>query len=856
MSETYRSPAGNDAVRGILEVTSGEEETGEPESEQNRLRYLVSLACRLLKSDYAAIVTFADDGTSRWHGVDGLRNDDSSRVRFRPGQGIAARVLAAGKPVQVDGIGVEPQYPIDDFPFHASEGGVSSLGVPVFLDNPPHGVLVLGHRSRRTWSEVEVEIATLIAQQCTVALNTMRESAAERTNRIFLERIIENFPGLLMVLGPPDFRILRASSSLAVALPEEFRDPHKYLGKTLAELGKAIGSDNYVRFQPLLQRVMETGEPLILDSYKSESKTLGVTYWNMMCLPIDEVLPGVGRHILLIAYQVTDVVHARQEARRLAQQAQNRADELEAVINQMADGVTLYDADGNARKINPAGQMLLGRGLMPDVKREDYVSAYGFTKLDGEPFAPKELPYRRALAGETVTGVHMMVRRSEDDEVILSISSAPIRNDEGEIVGAVSVFHDVTREKMADRLKDEFLSVVSHELRTPLSAIMGYSDLMLRGVHGSFNERQARALGAVRANANRLLRLINDLLDVSRLEAGSVPMEKEPVDLSEAVERAVTQARVLAAGAAVHISNQVDPELMVPVLADSQKLMQVIENLVTNALKFTPKNGHITLGARLSATDADDPEIMEEAEEGYVAPGQARSVIVMVSDTGAGLREDQLARIWERFYQADSSATRRSGGAGLGLAIVRSLVELQGGQVWARSGGPNKGSRFSFSLPAARSEVVPREKVVSNPAEFSASELEAHGAKTVLVAEDDDDQREIICDMLELEGYRVVVAVDGEEALKLAQAHHPAMIALDVILPRVDGWEVLHRLKSDEATSDIPVLIISVVDQQEFGRKLGADEYLIKPLEPGKLRAAVKRLVPEETATGDEAGVG
>jgi PAS domain S-box-containing protein len=822
-----------------------------PDIEQDRLKYLVSLARRLLKSDYAGLATFTDDGKARWHGVDGLRTDSYAKIVFPPGQGMAARVLAAGKPVQVDGIGVEPDLPLDEFPLHKSEGGLSSLGVPVYMSNPPHGVLVLGHRSRRTWTDDEVEIATLIAQQCAVILNTVRESIAERTNRIFLERIIENFPGLLMVLGPPDFRVLRASSSLAVALPEEFRDPHRYIGKTLAQLGKEIGSSNYERFQPLLKKVMDTGEPLILDSYKSESETLGVTYWNMMCLPIDEVLPGAGRHILLIAYQVTDVVHARQEARRLASQAQSRADELEAVINQMADGVTLYDAEGNARKINPAGQMLLGRGLMPEVKKEDYITTYGFTRLDSEPFASEELPYRRALAGETVTGVHMMVRRSEDEEVILSISSAPIRNAEGEIVGAVSVFHDVTREKMADRLKDEFLSVVSHELRTPLSAIMGYSDLMLRGVHGSFNERQARALGAVRANANRLLRLINDLLDVSRLEAGSVPMDQEPVDLSEIVERAVTQARVLAAGSAVHISNQVDPELMVPVLADSQKLMQVIDNLVTNALKFTPKNGHINLGARLSSFDAGDPEIQEEPEEGYVAPGQARSVIVTVSDTGAGLREDQLARIWERFYQADSSATRRSGGAGLGLAIVRSLIELQGGQVWARSRGPNKGSRFSFSLPAARAEVVAREKVVSNPAEFSASELEAHGAKTVLVAEDDDDQREIICDMLELEGYRVVVASDGEEALKLAQAHRPAMIALDVILPRVDGWEVLHRLKSDEATSDIPVLIISVVDQQEFGRKLGADEYLIKPLEPGKLRAAVKRLVPEEAKSGD-----
>jgi CheY-like chemotaxis protein len=307
---------------------------------------------------------------------------------------------------------------------------------------------------------------------------------------------------------------------------------------------------------------------------------------------------------------------------------------------------------------------------------------------------------------------------------------------------------------------------------------------------------------------------------------------------------------VLAINAGVTVENGVSSKDLALVQADPQKLQQIVENLLTNALKFTPTGGTVRFDAEFAAIAPDDPRIIHAPGED-VNPSLARTLVVHVRDTGAGLREDQIARIWERFYQVDSTATRRAGGAGLGLAIVRSLVELHGGQVWARSGGPNKGSEFSFSLPLAPSTSRQRLKSGADRPTEAVLNYEP-GDRVVLVAEDDADQREIICDMLELDGYKVVVASEGEEAYRLARELKPAMIALDVILPRMDGWEVLHRLRSDEATSSIPVLIISVVDQEEFGRKLGANEYLIKPLEPGRLRSAVRRLMPDETT---DAGV-
>ena len=400
------------------------------------------------------------------------------------------------------------------------------------------------------------------------------------------------------------------------------------------------------------------------------------------------------------------------------------------------------------------------------------------------------------------------------------------------------------------------MSVVSHELRTPLSAIMGYSDLMLRGLHGALNERQTRALNAVRANADRLLRLINDLLDVSKLESGVSPVELMPVNLAGVVSRTIAQTRVLAVNAGVTIHNEISQAELPQVMADEAKLQQVLENLLSNAIKFTPSGGSILFKAVPSELDAADAALLEQDEIAVPGAGeQPMSLVVSVTDTGAGLDQDELTRIWDRFYQVDSSAKRRSGGTGLGLAIVRSLIELHGGQAWVKSEGAHMGSTFSFSLPVAQGGPYSPGEADTQQFGQAVGGMNAN-LQTVLIVEDDTDQREIICDMLEMDGYRVVVAADGEEALRLAQEVKPAAIALDVVLPRRDGWEVLNRLKREPATRDIPVLIISVVDQQEFGKSLGADEYLVKPLEASNLRTVVRRLLGASYGTQNERPAG
>ena len=240
----------------------------------------------------------------------------------------------------------------------------------------------------------------------------------------------------------------------------------------------------------------------------------------------------------------------------------------------------------------------------------------------------------------------------------------------------------------ADRLKDEFMAVVSHELRTPLTAITGYSDIMLRKLSGPLNERQERQVGGIRDAARRLLALINDLLDVSKLEAGTLDLHLTALDAATVIERSVAAVRVIAVTKGVSVRATEVPKDIPPVRADDERLQQILSNLLVNAIKFTPQGGTVSISASCA-----------------VGP-QAQEIVFRVEDTGVGLTPGQAARVWDRFYQAESSSTRRFGGAGLGLSIVRRLAELHGGHVDATSDGVDLGSVFAVHLPAARSDEV------------------------------------------------------------------------------------------------------------------------------------------------------
>ena len=355
---------------------------------------------------------------------------------------------------------------------------------------------------------------------------------------------------------------------------------------------------------------------------------------------------------------------------------------LEAIFSQMVDGVVIADESGAVLEVNAAARAMLGEHLeLVVASRRHGDRGNG----DGE----RSLMVR-ALAGESIIGEEVLLGASVGDPV-LSASASPVRDDHGEIKGAVVVLRDVTAEREVERVKDEFVATVSHELRTPITAVLGYTDMLLRGLRGPLGVKQTESLEAVRSAGHRLLALINDLLDISRLEARKQELLIEPLPLHLATDRTIGAVAVLASSKDISLVRDV-PEDLPPVLADAEQLQRILGNLLSNAIKFTSEGGTVTVSACLG--------------DGYGRSGNPSGmcygelVTVTVADTGIGVPVEHQEKIWEKFHQVDSSPRRLYGGTGLGLAIVKGLVELHGGHVWVRSAGvPGDGSIFGFTLP-------------------------------------------------------------------------------------------------------------------------------------------------------------
>jgi signal transduction histidine kinase/CheY-like chemotaxis protein len=416
------------------------------------------------------------------------------------------------------------------------------------------------------------------------------------------------------------------------------------------------------------------------------------------------------------------------------------------------------------------------------------------------------------LAGERVIGVILLWReqvaefgeRTRDLITTFAAQAAiAIRN--------VQLFHEL---EVAGRHKSEFLASMSHELRTPLNAVIGFSDVLLERMFGELNERQEDYVRDIRDSGRHLLELINEILDLSKVEAGRMELEPAALSLPDLLEYALAMVRERAARHGIALSLDLAPEVGV-IWADELKLKQVVLNLLSNAVKFTPDGGSVDVSAEISGDDA----------------------LVTVRDTGIGIEPADHERIFEAFQRGGREA--RSEGTGLGLTLSKRIVELHGGRIWMTS-SPGSGSTFGFAVP-----VRPQE---------AAAEVDGHEAaaaerdmETVLVVEDDPHSAELLSVYLEGAGYRIALARDGAEGLELARRLRPRAVVLDILLPRVDGWDLLARLKADPATADSPVVVVSMLDERGKGLALGAVEYLVKPVGREELLEALARCAEEVT---------
>jgi signal transduction histidine kinase/DNA-binding response OmpR family regulator/HAMP domain-containing protein len=373
--------------------------------------------------------------------------------------------------------------------------------------------------------------------------------------------------------------------------------------------------------------------------------------------------------------------------------------------------------------------------------------------------------------------------------------------------------------EVASQHKSQFLANMSHELRTPMNAIIGVSDLLLEDARELGHEEQIEPLTRILRAARHLLTLINDILDLSKIEAGKMELHLESFPIAALVDEVGETVRPLAEANGNRLLIECGADLGV-MHADATRVRQALLNLASNAVKFT-MNGLVTIAAARSTVDTGD-------------------VIVMrVSDTGIGLTAEQIARLFQDFTQADASTTRKYGGTGLGLAISRRFCRMMGGDITVES-DQGRGSTFVIHLPAivnaTTASEAPQARAAMRPPAAAGT------ARTVLVIDDDPTVRDLMATFLERQGFVVATAASGAEGLASARALHPIAITLDVIMPDIDGWTVLAALKGDPALADIPVILVTIVDDRQRGYALGAVDYMVKPIDRGRLTATLRQL--------------
>ena len=409
----------------------------------------------------------------------------------------------------------------------------------------------------------------------------------------------------------------------------------------------------------------------------------------------------------------------------------------------------------------------------------------------------------------------------------------------------------------ANRARSQFLSTMSHELRTPLTSIIGFSQILLRGADITpLSHRQKSNIERILKNGQHLLSLINDVLDLAKIEAGRMDINYRQVHLQELLTTLVEETQSLIIERGLRLNMHVEPEVAM-LETDPVKLRQIITNLLSNAVKFTEK-GEIVITAR---------QVTTAAIQGIAGTEGEKQVAISIQDTGIGIAKEQQEHIFEAFYQGDGSNTRKHGGTGLGLSIVYQLTTLLGGTLHVQS-SPGQGSIFTLFLPVhARSTSVMQQNLrlhtltssergresrktrqLEQPARTRRNDTSSDEYYVVLSVDDNPDILNMIDAALEGSSYRVVSVSDPTKVMRMIDELQPSAITLDVMMPDMNGWQLLHQLKSNPRTAKIPVIMLTVLEDRSTGYVLGADEYLIKPVERTALLSTLNRFTTRSSS--------
>jgi PAS domain S-box-containing protein len=598
-----------------------------------------------------------------------------------------------------------------------------------------------------------------------------RSEEALRASEARYRALVESSPdgigihqdGRVVFVNPAGARLLGAQS------------PDELVGKPIEDI---IHPDYREVVRERIQRSLATGQPappLMEKFIRLDGTVIDV---EVTAVPI----MWEGRPAMQVVFR--DIT----ERKRMEEELKASEERYRDLFENANDGIYILDRAGRIVSFNRKAEEITGYTL-EEVRGQSYTLFL--------PPGPERKKARRAFL-KNMRGqpdkTELTIIRKDGREIVLELSTRPILQG-GQIVGIQGIGRDITERKELERLKSDFISTVSHELRTPLTSIKGYVDLVLAGDVGPLTPEQKEFLTIVSQNTTRLTELINDLLEIERLESGRIEFEFAELDLAEVLENVARSLHVNAEQKGLEFLTEIPSGLKVR--GDRERLAQVFLNLLSNAIKYTPAGT-----VELRAHQEDD------------------AVVVEVRDTGIGLSESDLQKLFQKFFRSDNPYVRKAGGTGLGLSIAKAIVERHGGTITVTS-QLGQGSTFTVRLPALARPERP----------------------LVLVIEDEVAIARLIAKYIEKMGYRAVTAYSAREGFDQAVRLKPDLITLDVLMPDLDGFALIQQLKAHPETAHIPVIFLSIVQDRQQGLRLGASAFLTKPIDERKFYETVQALL-------------
>jgi len=514
---------------------------------------------------------------------------------------------------------------------------------------------------------------------------------------------------------------------------------------------------------------------------------------------------------------------------RLAQTLEAGQTRLQALIETSPVGIIVVDgSDWSTTLVNKEmDRISSGYSISLDDSSEDGEQSVVFRRPDGAEYSKQDRPLHRALKnGETTRAEEVLFDLPNGKTIPTLVNATPVYSEDRQVTGAIAAVQDMTPLEEVEKLRSEFLGIVGHELRTPLTAIKGSAATVLGSRRPISTEEYTEFFSIIDEQSDRLRDLVDNLLDMTRIEAGSLAVTPEPIALSEVIEEA--QGNFVGSGGDQEFLVSL-PEGLPLVNGDRSRIGQVIANLFSNAVKFSPGTEPITVDVEFDNVHAT----------------------VCVQDQGRGISQDQIIQLFRKFSRVHDDGARNLAGSGLGLAISKGIVEAHGGRIWAESPGPGRGSTFSFTLPLARVQAVESSLDITKRADHLGRVRRPGERSRVLVVDDEIQVLRFLERTLDHAGYQSVTTNEPEHVLDLLDQEEPDLVLLDVTLSGADGFDLLEHIRE---VSGVPVMILTAKDDDEDmvrALRMGADDYITKPFSTSELLARIevalrRRLMPDQ----------